>query len=71
MTTVSRSKLMNLDNDFSIFVFLLVSKKGVRNSEQSSDQNRNQIYCIERDHVPRLDYNEVMNQSKESMELIG
>ncbi|XP_037046465.1 uncharacterized protein LOC119081548 isoform X1 [Bradysia coprophila] len=39
--------------------------RSVRNSERNAEHNQNQIYCIDRDQLPRLDYNEVMNQSKE------
>lgn len=46
--------------------FLVIVRLGVRQSVENSDQNCNQIYYIERDQLPRLDYNDVMNQSKES-----
>ncbi|XP_037046466.1 uncharacterized protein LOC119081548 isoform X2 [Bradysia coprophila] len=50
---------------FSEWFAMQQSRSGVRNSERNAEHNQNQIYCIDRDQLPRLDYNEVMNQSKE------
>lgn len=78
MQQQNRSGMLDsIQNDYSKlchFDFLFFSLKyfvGVRHSEQNSEQNRHQIYCIERDQLPRLDYNEVVNQSKEGKEING
>lgn len=59
------SKFSANDDDFQFLLFSF-NFVAVRRSEPNSEQSQNQIYCIDRDHLPRLDYNEVMNQSKES-----
>ncbi|KAJ6642778.1 hypothetical protein Bhyg_07732, partial [Pseudolycoriella hygida] len=40
-------------------------ENSVRQNGQNNEQNHSPIYCLERDQLQTLDYNEVMNQSKD------